>query len=589
MPRAISNPAPISVETAFSDFYVVPDFQREYVWAPKQIKELLKDIYEAFQNDADNSAYYFIGSLVLFKPSHKTFWLVDGQQRMTTLFIMLCCLRDRIRKLNPLGDVAHIENCIRSIASSSGGTGSTRRPRLTMQYEGDVEVLDKIIDGNRKGPKLSSRDRGKPLLDAYKALDRFIEEHLDADESAHGQFANFLLQRVELLPLVTEDFQQALIIFERINYRGTPLNALDLLKNLLFKQSGQGDKDPLAKEWREVTNILRAGDERNYMRFLRYFTVSSYDFSKMPRADEVFEWFLNNADTRVGKGAQTVQFVRELQKSARSYAHMLAGKGPRGEENAALSGILAQKTGVRQHLPILLAASHLPVADFRVLCDRIEAMTFTFVLAGAQWNEVERLAPVWCKALREVRDRAALDRFITSSVDPVIEAKREDALKQLEDTSGLRKGFVKYILAKLTERVERECGKRVELVSLLDDSVTIEHILPQSVELEVIRDGFHSKESAQASVHKLANLTLLHQSPNASASNKPFARKVEIYKRSDYELTKSLVTDLEIGGNTKYGAASRKYDLSPFETWDESAIARRKEQLARIIKDVWGV
>ena len=80
----------LTLDSAFQKFYTVPDYQREYVWKEEQVEQLLPDITEAFR--ANRSKDYFVGSVVVY-PNGKAFELVDGQQRMTTFFILLCVLK----------------------------------------------------------------------------------------------------------------------------------------------------------------------------------------------------------------------------------------------------------------------------------------------------------------------------------------------------------------------------------------------------------------------------------------------------------------------------------------------------------------
>lgn len=83
----------LTLDSAFQKFYTVPDYQREYVWKEEQVEQLLADITEAFR--ANRSKDYFVGSVVVY-PNGKAFELVDGQQRMTTFFILLCVLKSFI-------------------------------------------------------------------------------------------------------------------------------------------------------------------------------------------------------------------------------------------------------------------------------------------------------------------------------------------------------------------------------------------------------------------------------------------------------------------------------------------------------------
>jgi uncharacterized protein with ParB-like and HNH nuclease domain len=99
----------MTVKRMLQDFYSVPDYQREYVWGETdqrgergdEVEQFLQDIYQEFQDATDASApEYFIGTAVVCPTSTGVFELIDGQQRATTIFLVLCAIRDRLTELD---------------------------------------------------------------------------------------------------------------------------------------------------------------------------------------------------------------------------------------------------------------------------------------------------------------------------------------------------------------------------------------------------------------------------------------------------------------------------------------------------------
>ena len=128
----------LTISKVFSDFYAVPDYQREYVWEEDQVQQLLEDIRT--EQKESGGAEYFIGSIVTVLNADKRFELIDGQQRMTTIFIAVCALRDR---LIALGDhkVAAIENLISTLRVDDDGNES-QDARLLLDREFAVQSKD---------------------------------------------------------------------------------------------------------------------------------------------------------------------------------------------------------------------------------------------------------------------------------------------------------------------------------------------------------------------------------------------------------------------------------------------------------------
>src|SRR5262245_43826541 len=92
----------LSVGSLFKDFFSVPDFQREYVWQREQIEKLLQDLYDEFYDEEGHvllGPEYFLGSIVACKGDDGAFHLIDGQQPMTSLYLILCVLRDMFAEL----------------------------------------------------------------------------------------------------------------------------------------------------------------------------------------------------------------------------------------------------------------------------------------------------------------------------------------------------------------------------------------------------------------------------------------------------------------------------------------------------------
>lgn len=589
--RAIADALPETIQQIFKSFYVIPDFQRPYVWSKKQVHELLKDIRDEHRENGSEGTHYFLGSIVVYSDQPETFSLVDGQQRLTTLYILFCAIRDRLKQVDKSNDdVVFLQNCIVGGAVGRGGV-TISKPRVRVEYERDQLVLTAIGEAKTKNLGIKKKEPGRHLVEAYEAALDYLVEEFGEDVGDLRDYAYFLLTKVEIIKIVTIDFLRALVIFERINDRGLGLNAMDLLKNLLFKMSGSEDHAAIANGWHDVINTLRKGGEKNNMRFLRYFLAANYDLEsdKVVKADDVFEWFMKHKDV-VGIGKRTSAFVSKLKDGARAYVNILHGSNIDGSPSEPLLGIVAQRSAVRQHIPVLMSARKLKQADFNRLAEHMEMLCVVFALTSSQWNELEKVGPAWCRRLRDIESEGDLTQFLGREFKSLVKDKIPDALDQLNRTNDIRPSLLKYIIARMAHRLDMDCGKKGAnaLDHYFSKDVTIEHVLPQALPVDAVMDGFHDVETAKRYVYRLGNLTVLHKSPNSVASDEPFSRKRRVYERSDFELTKALVTDLEIGQKTKYGEASRAYGLHPFSTWTRESVDERQKQMLAIAKRVWG-
>ncbi len=583
MSIVIEKTEAMPAKDVFASFYVIPDFQREFVWRQKQVDQLLWDIYGAYESgDEDN---YFLGSIVVFKTDHgKSLAIVDGQQRLTTLYLLFCAVRDRLKDFSEDANVATLDKAILDTDIDPSGN-TVLRHRMELRYKPSNKVLHAIGEGHVASLDLGKADVGRPLLDAYRLCRQFLIERFGEDnEAGIKKFHAFVLLNLELIRVTSGDFQSALTIFEVLNYRGVVLNAMDLLKNLLFREAPESQHSELVATWEHVLATLRKGGERRPLRFLRYHLVATYDFPKMPKASELFQWILDHDDA-IRYSNNPLRFAKELAQASQDYINIRLGLDPWEDENLHLMGIRYQRTGVSQYLPLLMAGAGRTQSEFTELARHVEALVLAYTLAGAQWNDIEQALPGWCGMLREVKSSDDFARFLaqlrrkTSEVAPT-------ARESLAQTNQVGSSLLKYILAKLTHHIEVACGKDDDFFKYFKRGVTIEHILPQRPSEEAL-DAFGTG-SAQAT-YRLGNLTLLYGGPNAIARNKPFQQKATLYEKSDFELTKSLVVDISLGKQDKTKKTADRYGLRPFSTWSGKEVAIREEMLLEIAADVWGI
>ncbi len=170
MPQHIQS-ADISVEKLFQSFYAVPDYQREYVWGTEEVEQLLNDILSEISGESPESfPEYFIGSIVVCPGKDGLYDLIDGQQRLTTLYIMLCSIRDRLKELQ-CGELNTLNLQIASASADIYGN-ETQRYRLDLQYEDSGNALTCIAKGEplHNTPTQSIKNIGN----AYKVVTKFL-------------------------------------------------------------------------------------------------------------------------------------------------------------------------------------------------------------------------------------------------------------------------------------------------------------------------------------------------------------------------------------------------------------------------------
>lgn len=576
----------IKVADVFQAFYAVPDYQREYVWETEQVEQLLTDINaELAGNDPAEAPEYFIGSIVVCPGGDSVLELIDGQQRMTTLFLILCAIRDRIKELGeqPPGALGP-----QIAATSTDAAGRDHfRYRLDLQYEDSGDILVHIAEGSLDGADGAGTRSIANIRNTYGVALGFLNREFGDDAAALRAFYGYLINKVKLIRIQTKDVAKALKIFETINDRGVGLDSMDLLKNLLFMKASREEFERLKVHWKELQDAIFDMGEKP-LRFLRYFIFSHYDVDVL-REDEIYGWFAKN-EKACGYATNPLGFAKELLRAARAYRNFLNGCDQGGAKNRYLENLqLLGGKAARQHLILLLAGRHLPGDLFDQLAREVEDLFFVYVITREPTRDFERNFARWAVDLRKITNAAGLEGFIARRFVPAkaeLSARFDDAFRRLY-VGSVQQYRLRYILAKLTQYIDLRAYGETEgtkwLSRYIGGGFEIEHIFPQQPS-EAAAAEFGAFEDAQIA-DRLGNLVLVEKSINASLGNRPYSQKRDVYRQSQLLLTKAVAERPKVGANTKIDVAVA--DLDPFTDWNEAAVGERQDKLTVSARSVW--
>lgn len=578
----------VTLAELFNDFFIVPDYQREYVWSEdeeEQVEQLFNDIYGEFLNqERTGNSEYFIGSIVVCKPGD-VYELIDGQQRMTTAYLFLCAVRDYLKEMQA-SPIDVVEQQIRGSSVDNDGN-SVYRYRVELQYEDSRDILQRIASGEIIPDGTEGTRSIKNIVHAYWTIRKLFDLSFQRDERRLRKFYAFFTKNVKLIRIRTNSVAQALKIFETINDRGKGLDAMDLLKNLMFMHAKQAEFDKIKLRWKNLVDNLYKSNEKP-LRFLRYFIIAHYDAERL-REDEIYSWFLKNED-RCGYRENPVQFVDNLLLVAQQYSNFIKGKDISGESNRYLDNIRMLSGAARQHLILLLAGRNLEKPLFMDLCKHTENLLFAYIITRENTREFEQKFTQWAKEIRAIQTQDQLDAFFSARFEP---AKKELSSRfvvafvtmKLQDLQRYR---MRYLLGKMTQYVdeapERGGGDHSNLATYTHKSIHIEHILPDKPSAESLRE-FDKPDEFMLHNQRLGNLVLAEESLNTFLGNKPYSEKRPYYERSKFLLTRCITKIPKIGGNTAYDRVT--IDLESFDTWTSDSIEKRQVDLARLALNVW--
>jgi hypothetical protein len=577
----------LSVGDLLKDFYVVPDYQREYVWATTEVERLLQDIESEFAERREGFVPdYFIGTIVTnHQPDENVYELIDGQQRVTTLYVFLIALRDYLVELG--AELKAVDTQLVAWAMDSAANEIPRH-RVELQYEDSQNVLALLVAPRSETPidtLPSDTISASHLIQAYRDSRAFLIEELRGEVDEIKRFYAYVTQNVKLIRIQTESVDRALWIFETINERGRGLDAMDLLKNLLFRYAKSDQFERLKQRWKALIDALFAADERP-IGFIRYYLLANHAQDRM-QADRVYSWLTDpkNPD-RPNYWDDPVAFTNQLLTAARAYVNFANGRLEGGAECRYLRNMWHLSHTARQHLILLLAARSLPDAAVVRLAEEIENLYCVFLLTRQSANRFEKDFVDWAVQLRAMTTEDELEEFLRDVLIPRKTALHREfafALENLREEN-LPRYRLKYILGKMAQHLDEIAFGTRELGVYVDKRVDIEHILPIGAPEDVLSSFGESPEARDAR-HRLANLTLLERSHNAVVSNKSFPEKQEGYALSNFLITKGLAPGMKVGKETQVNKALAL--VGEYANWDMEAFRKRQARLVSLAQTVW--
>ncbi len=595
-----------SIEEAFREcFYIVPDYQREYVWTDKEVHQLLEDIDE--QIDAGTTREYFIGTVLVSPTDQKNHYeVIDGQQRLTTFFLLLCALKHLFQGEPQRQTVSGLIST--SYTDSDGETRTSLK--LEPRYENAGEVVTKLVelDADPQTARAGIQSAGiasfgslENLVSAYSTLYRYLKDNYE-DAPKLKKYWGYLANNVVFIQIST-DVSSALKIFETINERGVGLNPMDLLKNLLFTQVKQAQFTQLKDEWKKITKPLEK-EKGKPLRFLRYFLMANYVIKNdrgdaVVREDEIYDWFVDKDNAALCDYAnKPFEFVRKVIRNVEHYLAFSNGLGNDGKPSLAMDSLKRLAGGAFSlHYVLLLAAANFPKPLFDHFVAQLESFLFYYIFTKTPTKDLERSFSQWADELRAiaaatdpVKQKVQLNAFIADRFDTNMAGKSQelvDALRRFTLYS-MQQYRTRYLLARLTQHVEMAFSGLKTPGSLEPfTKLEIEHILPDNPTAE-LRGKWATENPGTAYddyKNRLGNLTLLEKPINIVAGNDFYTEKQAEYRKSGNYLTRSLVELTSVGQNTSISRINEK--LKAFPAWDAKAIEARHGLLITLAQDVW--
>lgn len=583
-------------------FFVVPDYQREYVWEPDtHVDRFIIDIENEFDAQKESQENYFIGSIIILKNKNGKYEVIDGQQRLTTIVLAICAFRDLLieNEADLNEDQKNNLNHLKSFLYHFDIKTQKKQFRLELQYPESKNFLEcLILNRNFKEEKTSSI---RKMRLAYENLNKHFASYLKAGIDVLVRYTIFYLTNIEIVVIRPEDLGSALKIFETINQRGAGLNAMDLVKNLLFSKTDETNFPDIKNIWKEIIkNLESCQEDQNPLRFLRYFIMSRYH-NGILREDDLYNWIISTEGKEVTKyDKDPVGFASELNHISKRYANLVKAteRMKWGEDYNNVTNIgFINRYKSRQHLILLLALheqTEAHVVDY--LAQQIESFFFFSNTIGIQAKSNEQNFSKWAKGLRGAKTVDEVRQIINKTIKPFLEEKVQQFKHKFKDLYHYDYNpqyRIKYVLGRLENTIRQKSNLPVSSIEHFQ-SYQLEHILPQTAHNHHQTTDYLNIDEYNDHVYLMGNVTLLESQYNQVINNCNdlstdwFDRKQEYYDKSDIIMTRLMNDAYSVGKDT---ASNRlKSDIAHvFETWNYKDITKRQEILMDLALETWKI
>ena len=505
-------------------WFNIPNYQRPYVWGEDNINELLDDITYAFENNSEDK--YFLGSLVLQKKGNNEYDILDGQQRLTTLSLLLATIRDSIK------DEELIEPLYATLFQKADRTENiASKNRFTFQIRGDVQTffntyivakkgilnIDKALEDEKFKNNISVINMIKVVKVIKEYLNKQFEENLLVENTVDlpiDKFIRFIKNNLIFAYVSSDTREQAFRLFTILNNRGIPLTTADILKSNNLNEVEESKRNEYAKEWEKLE--ARHGDK--FDRFLNFIrTIKLKEKARKNLLEEFEEKIYKEKVMKYGE--KSIDYFIKTSENYDKIITLDINLDDLKNEYKNLIEVMKKGFNSEDWIPPLLyyyekfnvqgLEKFLSLLDNKFMGDWINRETPTKRLENM--NKILK-AIESAENYTNILENKSLFEFNIENFKNTISG----------NIYGER--YCKYLLLKVEYlRMDKDIG------DIRYNNISIEHVLPQNPKEKSDWRNKFSDEEREKWTNKIGNLILLTKRRNSQLSNLEFEEKKDKY------------------------------------------------------------
>jgi len=528
--------------------FIVPLFQRTYSWDKKEWQDLWDDILKLNENDTTKN--HFLGSIVTIPVDSvpqgiAKYVLIDGQQRLTTLFILLILIRDRTMNKN-LADKIHEQQLINKFADGYDGY-------KLLPTQQDRPAFQTLIERQSISPELENTR----IINCYRFFDKQLKK-INVEK-----LSQIISNQLTVVSIVLDPNENPHLVFESLNARGKPLSQADLIRNYFFMRIPVDEQENIFdRHWRPMQEAL----DENLTECIRHYlmAIKATEVKKTEVYITLKNWIAK---------ANVLNSLKELATYASYYQKILY---PEYEPVLSIQRALKRikRIEVTVAYPFLLRCYHdykqgqLSEENFGKVLHFVENMVIRRYVCNLPSSALNKLFPV---VYREAKpDYSTGPDYFTAFVTGVaqfLQSKGYPNDEEFKDALTTTNFYSRLEGRERTKLILESLESSYQHKEPVDfDKLTIEHVMPQTLkEWWQLHLGEEWETVHELYLHTLGNLTLTGY--NSELSNKSFPEKQKGWlAQSHLELNRYFVS---------------------LKEWKKEQIEERAEQLADLALTIW--
>lgn len=599
---------PLSVSDIFnhSNYYMVPRYQRGYSWGSEQVRELLDDLLEAFSDYNDEA--YLLGQIIVCPAQPKnpdidgqlSQWdLIDGQQRCTTLYLLLLVGLKILEEDTEAKQSEHYKFRLNLLGMQTKILSKDEKvlPRIRLASNGQEYVLDLLSNRPLKAPQSPTQ---RNLTLALEEIESFLRRNFSENPAKVevAKFIDYVLDKVCVVRLALDTDTQAMRVFQKVNNRGLTLDDADLIKNYLFqKVKTDRDYENLAKMWDGATNTIFGARLRRVqsMEFLMKALIG------IRTGESVSTSKLYNRWEKLLKSEDDVQQLASiLPESARHLVRISKSHIPQNDQKTDLSYGTHMQSWIQQ-FEILLAGSKMEVPEYEILLKMVEDRTMLSYWAKEPSQDFERIIHPWAKAVSQLGAKPRREDIFATANEALVNFNElsEAAFRGILNLSysvESHRNRIRYVLARVNQSFQkpfevnlRPLREYMQTSTPTEYGYDIDHIFPKSqaqraawVPSKAKNEKFGNEDRSEKVINSIGNLILLYNIPNAQQGDALPWEEEKLNNLGNGQLyANSILTEREYWPNYKLAANELKEAQEKFKPeahfWTEDSVDRRAE------------